>query len=226
MGQFLKHILLGLAVGVIASAGVATAQTGTVWPDKAPEKWGLAILDVETTGLQPGHHEMIDIGLIYTDLDGNEIARFYTRILPDFPERASEGAVAVNAFSVDRWEALGAVSEAEAVDLLLAFHEAHRGDRIWMMTAFNSWFDAAFLQAFLAEEGYNARDLYHYHVLDIPSMAWGDGAMGVTSSVLAANYGLPDETRVPEEHTGATGAAFNLALYQAIVKRRNAKGAD
>lgn len=226
MRQFMKHILMAFSACLVVTAGVASAQTGTVWPDKAPEKWGLAILDVETTGLQPGHHEMIDIGLIYTDLDGNEIARFYTRIMPDFPERASAGAVAVNAFSEERWKALGAVSEAEAAELLLAFHEAHRGDRVWMIAALNSWFDAAFLQAFLAEEGYSSRDLYHYHVLDIPSMAWGDGAMGVTSSVLAAHYGLPDETRVPEEHTGATGAAFNLALYQAIVKRRNGERVD
>ena len=44
-------------------------------------------------------HEMVDAGLIYTDLDGNELGRLYVRIMPDHPERLSEGARAVNGFS-------------------------------------------------------------------------------------------------------------------------------
>lgn len=195
----------------------AVAQAGDEWPDRQPEKWGLAIIDVETTGLIPGYNEMIDIGLIYIDLDGNILGEFFTRIQPDHPERASEGAKAVNAFSPERWEELGAISEPDAVAALKAFHQTHKGKRRIMLTAFNSWFDAAFLQAFLAEEGENWRDMYHYHVLDIPSMAFGQGKAGVTIPVLAEQYEVEAETRVPEDHTGQTGAAYNLALYRAMM---------
>ena len=33
---------------------------------KAPDQWLLAYIDVETTGLLPGHHEMIDVGIVMT----------------------------------------------------------------------------------------------------------------------------------------------------------------
>ena len=33
---------------------------------KAPDQWLLAHIDVETTGLLPGHHEMIDVGIVMT----------------------------------------------------------------------------------------------------------------------------------------------------------------
>ena len=33
---------------------------------KAPDQWLLAHIDVETTGLLPGHHEMIDVGNVMT----------------------------------------------------------------------------------------------------------------------------------------------------------------
>lgn len=207
-----------LFLAVLGSVcGTVAAQAADDWPNSKPEKWGLAIIDIETTGLTPGYNEMIDIGLIYTDLEGNVLGEFYTRIQPDYPERLSEGAKAVNAFSPERWTALGVLSEPDAVAALKAFHEAHQGERRIMLTAFNSWFDAAFLQAFLAEEGENWRDMYHYHVLDIPSMAFGRGKTGVTIPVLAEQYGLEAETRVPEDHTGQTGAAYNLALYRAMI---------
>ncbi len=45
---------------------LATAQI--TWPPENSGGWVLAHVDVETTGLDPAFHEMIDIGMIYTDL--------------------------------------------------------------------------------------------------------------------------------------------------------------
>ena len=33
-------------------------------PSESPKRWLLAHVDVETTGLLPGYHEMIDIGIV------------------------------------------------------------------------------------------------------------------------------------------------------------------
>ena len=35
-------------------------------PSESPQRWLLAHVDVETTGLLPGYHEMIDIGIVMT----------------------------------------------------------------------------------------------------------------------------------------------------------------
>lgn len=67
-------------------------------PTANPAGWLLAFVDVETTGLVPGYHEMIDLGLVITDLDGVRIDSLFLRIQPEHPERLSEGAREVNAF--------------------------------------------------------------------------------------------------------------------------------
>ena len=60
----------------------------------------LAHIDVETTGLEVGYHELIDAGVIVTTIDGDIVDRLFLRIMPDHPERLDPGAAAVNGFSV------------------------------------------------------------------------------------------------------------------------------
>ena len=49
-----------------------TAPVASTSPAEDPDAWLLAFIDVETTGLVPGWHEMIDIGVVMTELDGSE----------------------------------------------------------------------------------------------------------------------------------------------------------
>jgi len=49
-----------------------TAPVASTSPAEDPESWLLAFIDVETTGLVPGWHEMIDIGVVMTELDCSE----------------------------------------------------------------------------------------------------------------------------------------------------------
>lgn len=211
-----KTTLLSLAWLATALLIVPPAFAQMEWPPQNPDAWLLAHVDVETTGLDPAWHEMIDIGLIYTTLDGEELGRRYIRIMPAHPERIDEGARRVNGFEVARWEELGAVSEQDAVAEIIAFHEEMRGERKVLFTAYNAWFDQAFTTALLARHDAQWRDLFFYHVLDIPSMAWGQGLRALNATELSKALGLTDETRVPTEHTGITGAAFNLSVYRAL----------
>jgi DNA polymerase III epsilon subunit-like protein len=178
--------------------------------------FGLALVDVETTGLDADTHEMIDIGAIYVDFEGRELGRFFVRIQPKHPDRADAGAQAVNGFSVERWDTLGAVTPAEAVRQFEAFHQRTTGGRTMIFTAFNAWFDQAFVSRWLAREGRSFREWYYYQVLDLPSMAWGRGLRSVSGTDLAQALDIPDETRDPLQHTGATGAQFNLELYRRL----------
>ena len=191
-------------------------QAQAPWPDAAPDDWGLAILDVETTGLDPGHHEMIDIGLIYTTLDGSELDRLFLRIHPRHPERAGEIARSINGYSETRWQALGAVEPETAVQRILEIHERHAENRRFILTAYNATFDRAFLDALLDEHGSSVRDLYTYFVLDLPSMAFGLGVPALVNASVAERFGIEPETDDPLEHTGLSGAEWNLALYRAM----------
>ena len=58
----------------------------------------MAHLDVETTGLVSGHHEVVDLGIVYTTANGEVLDRWYRRIQPQHPERKSPGAAKINGF--------------------------------------------------------------------------------------------------------------------------------
>jgi DNA polymerase III epsilon subunit-like protein len=175
----------------------------------APDQWLLAFIDVETTGLVPGWHEMIDIGIAMASVDGRVIDTLFLRIQPEHPERLSAGARAVNAFDAERWRTLGALAPAAAADSMLAFHRRVAGTRPTLMVAFNSQFDAAFLDHLFRSRGSSWREMYHYFVLDIPSMA--------------ERLGVPDEPHVAEHHTGITGAMVNVRIYQALLGRATSR---
>ena len=188
------------------------------WPAEDPDEWLLAFIDVETTGLTPGYHEMIDIGIVMTDLDGNELGDLFVRIQPEHPERTQEGARAVNAFDEVRWQELGASSPAEAVQKISTFHRGIAAGKSVLMVAFNSHFDAAFMDHLFRSGNGDWRELYHYFILDLPSMAWGRGNRGLTGQSLSKTYGVPDEPHVAELHTGITGARLNARIYRALIQ--------
>lgn len=193
------------------------------WPSEAPGDWLLAHIDVETNGLVPGWHEMIDIGLVMTDLDGSVIDSLFVRVQPEHPERTSPGAVAVNAYDHAKWDSLGALGPVEAVDRILAFHQRVAGTKNVLMVAHNCQFDAAFLDHLFRRANHSWREMYFYYVLDIPSMLWGLGERDLTASKLLERYGIEDEPHVAEYHTGITGAMVNVRVYQALQRLRAEK---
>jgi len=96
------------------------------------------------------------------------------------------------------------------------------GDRSVLPVAFNSWFDAAFLDHLFRSQGASWRTLYHYFVLDVPSMAWAMGYRDLTGGELARRLGVADEPHVAEDHTGITGAMLNVRIYRALRARHEA----
>ena len=188
-------------------------------PADAAADWLLAHIDVETTGLVPGYHEMIDIGLVLTDLSGQIVDSLFLRIQPRHPERTSPIAREINAYDPARWEALGALTPDAAVDSLLAFHRKVAGDRPTMMVAFNAHFDLSFLDHLFREAGHTWREMYHYFVLDIPSMGWSLGYQDLTLQGFREEFGIEDEPHVAELHTGISGALKNVRIYRAMMER-------
>ncbi len=186
-------------------------------PADAPDEWRLAFLDVETTGLVPGYHEMVDVGIVLTDLDGNIIDSILVRVQPNHPERTSPEAAAINDFEVEKWRGYGALSPQQAIDSLAAFHRRVAGDRPTLMVAHNSHFDAAFLDQLFREGDRSWREMYYYYVLDIPSMAWMLGLRDLEGGRLAQQLGVEELPDGPDLHTGLRCAMGNVRLYRALL---------
>ena len=88
------------------------------------------------------------------------------------------------------------------------------------MVAYNCQFDVAFLDHLFRSEDRSWREMFHYYVLDIPSMLWGLGMTDLTADSLMSMYNIKDEPHVPQYHTGLTGALLNVRLYRALVSYR------
>jgi len=187
-------------------------------PSEVPDQWLLAHIDVETTGLLPGYHEMIDIGIVMTTIDGDILDSLFLRIQPKYPERLAPKAFQVNAFDPIKWEKLSAFSPESAVDSIISFHKKVAGRKQVLMVAYNSHFDAAFLDHLFRSVNKTWRELYYYYILDIPSMAWGLGFRDLTSREIMEYYNIPDEPHIADQHTGITGAKVNVRIYKALLR--------
>ena len=232
----MKNITLSL---LILSLALSACQTGArhtpsirpeLWenlrqfpplPSEAPEEWMLGHIDVESTGLIPGYNEMIDIGLIMTDLDGNVQDSLFFRIQPFFPERIAPKAQELTGFSAEKWEQMGALTPIQAVDSIRRFHYRVAQGRPTLLIANKSYFDTALLDHLFRQAGGSWRELYHYFVLDLPSIAWGLGFKDLIGQEVMIQYHIKDEPReVQEFRTGISGARRNLRIYQALVEHQ------
>ena len=212
----MKKLLAVMSIGLILFS-CSKKQDLMPVSDLLKDARYLAHVDVETTGLVPGYHEMIDIGLVITDVQGNKIDSLYLLIQPEHPERLQPGAYDCNAFNAEKWKERRAWNIDDAVDSILSFHKRVCGDRQVLMVAYNSQFDAAFLDHLFRHAGHSWREMYHYYILDIPSMLWGMGYTDPLADEFMAYYGIADEPHVAVDHTGITGAMLNVRIYKAIM---------
>jgi len=210
--------VIPILVSVMTALLLAAPAAEPRLPVEAPGDWLLSFIDVETTGLVPGHHEMIDIGVVLSTLDGDEVARTFIRVMPDHPERTSPEVPAINGFDVEKWRGYGALSSGATVDSLLSFYAAHTAGRHVIMVAYNSKFDAAFLDHLFRSAGHDVSEIHYYYVLDLPSMAWALGMRDLWGSRVSARLGIPDEPHTPDEHTGITGADLNHRIYRELMR--------
>ena len=191
-----------------------------VWAEEVvdiPSGTFFAIVDVETTGLDPNYNEIIDIGLILMDQVFEVKGRFYTKVNPSFPERIHPVAKQINGCDQHRWKKENALSEEITVIKLTDFLQNYEKKPIFI--AFNSWFDAAFLRKLFSDYDQQFDDWFDYRVLDIPSMALACGYFPQGSNFnnqLADLLKIEPETNDPLLHTGESGVNFNYAILKSL----------
>lgn len=131
---------------------------------------GIAWFDIETTGLDPELHEIIDIGIVRTSLDGLHVEDVLDlKVRPNRLEVADPSALKVNGFTEAAWR--DSVDLEEAVVRALPLLDGA------MIGGHNVGFDIRFF-------GRAARDLgvrpgWSHRRIDTQSLAWPLLATGV-----------------------------------------------
>jgi DNA polymerase III epsilon subunit-like protein len=133
--------------------------------DKGPmKKRHLLFLDLETTGLNPGQHEITEIGALLVAQPNFEVIKTYeAKVLPTHLETASPEGLQIGHFDAAVWE-------KEGRPLHQALEELSELSSGAILAGFNLTFDWAFLQMALNEV--DLPDPFYYHRFDVMSSAF------------------------------------------------------
>lgn len=112
-----------------------------------------AWVDVETTGLDPDHNDILEIAIVRLDPDGEKI--LHEKLVMERPENAHPKALEVNGYTAEKWvDAKPAVEVFPRVIELLS-------DCI--IAGQNTRFDVGFINATCKRLGFDARVDYHLY---------------------------------------------------------------
>lgn len=170
----------------------------------------LAIIDLETTGLDPQHNEIIEIGLVLCDSDDFTIYdQFDIKVLPERPEDGHPKAYEVNGYNEEEWK--------DAVSLHTALLALAERVQTATLMSYNVSFDYGFLQAAFKKTGI-IDPMYHAR-LDLLTLAWSKIPHHKMQSwalkTVCAYLRIPPE---PKIHRGANGAFKAYEVYRKLTE--------
>jgi DNA polymerase III epsilon subunit-like protein len=163
----------------------------------------LFVIDTETSGLDPQKCEILEIGAV----NYNTGETFEVKVHPLHIKDAEPRALEVNGYNEKDWEE--AFLLPNALKLLSQFigGEAY-------MAAFNVSFDRAFLEK--AYKDCNLPYPFHYHHLDVMSIAWSKGGWIVVPSLkqVCTHFGIEPE---PAIHSALNGAQCAYQILKKLI---------
>jgi DNA polymerase-3 subunit epsilon len=150
----------------------------------------LVFFDIETSGLIPGTHEILELAAVRLDINSlDEVAAFEARVLPRHIETATPEALVINGYSAELWNKT-AFSLTHALKSFVEICNDHV-----TLVAHNPVFDWAFVRPALAEFDLLAK--VDYHVIDTASLAWPIAMSGaidrVKLQVVCDHLGISNE---------------------------------
>lgn len=169
----------------------------------------IAITDVETTGIDPKIHEIIEIGLLVIDQQSHQVIdTLDVKIKAEHIETASHEALSINGYKELDWQ--GAITLGEAMRL---YGEKTRGA---IFCAHDVTFDWSFINEAFSQTG--VANQMDYHRLDLLTMAWttlaNQGVRFFNLNKLASYLGIPEE---PTPHRAINGARTAHEVFKKLV---------
>ncbi len=165
----------------------------------------MIILDLETTGLNPDIHEIIEIGAV--KVESGEI--FSVKVLPTRIVDADPVALKVNGYSDEAWE------NATPLFAALAQLNAFVGSDKPHMMAYNVSFDKAFLEKAYGTEGVEVEYPFDRRALDLMSIAcWEFRTDPCSLKYACISLGIDPEDAV---HNALAGALKAREVYNKLV---------
>lgn len=172
-------------------------------------------LDVETTGLTSGFHEITELGAVILDDAFNEISTFSTLMKINKPERYSLEAQSISGITVEELEKHGKGQMAARIEFMDWVY-THMDDEKLTPLGHNYDFDKQFLNVFL---GAQYDDLFTYRYRDSQRAAGLLIDAGVINpekvglDKLAEYFGMS-----PQIHRALADAKLCVEVYKRLIQ--------
>lgn len=173
----------------------------------------IAIIDVETTGLDPRFHEIIEMGMVVFDSRTFEILdTFEAKVKPEWIDRAHFKALEVNGYNEEEWK--------DGMTLYQMMNFLYERTQDTIFCAHNMIFDWGFLDEAQRQTGITLP--FGRHKIDLLTLAWGKIPHHKVSSwslkTVCTYLGIPPE---PKMHRALNGAMAEYEVYKALMSGSN-----
>lgn len=168
------------------------------------------MVDLETGGLDPQKHEVLEIGVVTFDSETFEIiSTFESRARAYYPEKVSPEAARVNGYNEEEWKSAPTLYEAMCKLAPLT--------RDACFASHNVCFDWSFFEK--ARESTLTPFTFSYRKLDLYSLAWAklphDKVQKWSLKGLCEYLGIEPE---PEIHSALNGAMKAYEVYKKLME--------
>ena len=169
----------------------------------------LVFVDVETTGLSPDIHEVIEVAAIVADGENfNEVRSYSSKIKPEHIERAEKEALKINGYSPEKWR--DALPEKEA------FQTVANISPNGVIAGWNVAFDWDFL-----EHAFTRNKIIHkfdYHKIDVPSITYAKlfkigKFAGLSLRSVAPLFGI----ELPQVHSAVEDVRATYEIFKKVL---------
>ena len=172
----------------------------------------LAFLDIETSGLNPSIHEVLEVAYVRVDLDDANSDSETHFSLPIDVMAADQKALQINKYyeRADELFQIRTTPMRAAAKLLVELEG-------YMIVGANPTFDITFLRSLLDRYALGEPPTWHYRCIDLNTLAagWVGNPLPISTQEIAEQWDVPLSK---EQHTALADARWNRAVYDAIAR--------
>ena len=166
-----------------------------------------AVVDFETTGLNPETDRIVQLAAIIVNGDGEIVDSFDTIVKPESPDEYQHGAEHIHGISAE--QVSGGMPLRKALEQLWSINAGH------IFTAHNAAFDLGFLHAESERVGIKDRIEFHVDTLELSRRTTGaDTTRRHNLLALCEHYGIKRD----QVHDARSDATATAQLLMHLIK--------